>query len=80
MHKTAHAKSQVKSSPSSILAGSKTNEIDSKLSRTVLGTITCLTALIGIWGIICLFSGLLMSGGIVDLGTEWVSAVLGLER
>jgi hypothetical protein len=80
MQKTTHVQSKVKPPSSSILAEGKSGEIDNKINRTVLGTITCLTALIGIWGVVCLIAGLLMSGGLLELGTGWITAVLGLER
>lgn len=78
MQKTVHVSQQVKSSSSSILSESKSSEIDNKISRTVLATLTCLTALIGIWGIVCLSAGVFMSGGFVEIGTKWITAVLGL--
>ena len=40
--------------------------------------ITLLASLVGIWGLVCLLSGLMHSSGPGGLGTGWVSAVLGL--
>ena len=78
MQKTDHVSSQVKPASSSIQAERKSSEIGNKISRTMLTTLTCLTALIGIWGIVCLSAGLFMSGGFIEVGTKWITAVLGL--
>lgn len=40
--------------------------------------ITLLAGLVGIWGILCLVSGLFHSGGLGRLGTNWISAILGI--
>ena len=40
--------------------------------------ITLLAGLVGIWGLMCLLSGLTHSGGLASLGTNWISAILGI--
>ena len=42
-----------------------------------VGVITVLAALIGIWGIACLFGGIVESGGIGELLNGYLSAVTG---
>ncbi len=42
-----------------------------------IGVITVLAALIGIWGIACLFGGIVQSGGIGELINGYLSAVTG---
>jgi len=78
MQKTAHNPSQTKESAPISSSKSDLYELNSKLSKIAIGTITCLTALIGIWSLVCLAVGLLGSGGLIELGTEWLYAVLGL--
>jgi hypothetical protein len=40
--------------------------------------IALLAGLVGIWGLLCLVSGLCHSGGLGRLGTNWISAILGI--
>ena len=42
-----------------------------------IGVITVLAALIGIWGIACLFGGIVQSGGIGELLNGYLSAITG---
>ncbi|MDG4474974.1 hypothetical protein [Thiovibrio frasassiensis] len=37
-----------------------------------------LAAIVGLWGLVNLFSGILQSGGVAELGLEWFNAVLGM--
>lgn len=46
-------------------------------SEVGMGVILVLAALIGIWGIVCLFGGIVNSGGIGELLNGWLSAVTG---
>jgi hypothetical protein len=43
-----------------------------------INSLAVLTGLVGIWGLLCLVSGLLQSGGFYNLSAEWMSAVFGL--
>lgn len=42
-----------------------------------IGVISILAALIGIWGLACLFGGIVQSGGIAELVNGFISAVTG---
>lgn len=46
-------------------------------SEVGIGVITVLAALIGIWGIACLFGGIVQSGGVGELVNGFISAVTG---
>lgn len=76
--KTNHA--QTKSRPVPLLTRSTddTIDLDVKINKTVIGVIVILSALIGIWGFLCLATGCIMSENVLELGSEWFSAVTGL--
>lgn len=71
-----------KESPSarSSAKGHESVNVDFKVSKTIIIAIASLSALVGIWGLICLATGCIMSGNLIDLGKEWFSAVTGLGR
>ncbi len=47
------------------------------MSLAGITVVIALASLIGLWGLTCLASGLIKSGGIIGLGASWISAVFG---
>jgi len=64
--------------PASTRSSNEAIDLDYKISKTAIGVIAILSALIGIWGFLCLATGCIMSGNLLELGSEWFSAVTGL--
>ena len=76
--KTTSVLSKVRSSAPSTHSQKEAVDLDYKISRTVIGIIALLSAFIGIWGLVCLTAGFLMSGDLIELGAGWFSAIIGL--
>ena len=53
-------------------------EVEYRVSKTAIGIIAVLSAFIGIWGLVCLASGFLMCSDLIELGSNWFSAIMGL--
>ena len=47
------------------------------MSLAGITVVIALASLIGLWGLTCLASGLMKSGGVIGLGASWISAVFG---
>jgi len=54
------------------------NKIGRDTAEVGVGVIMVLAALIGIWGIACLFGGIVQGGGIAELVNGFISAVTGV--
>ena len=52
-------------------------DLEFRISKTAIGIIAILSAFIGIWGLVCLTSGFLMSNDLFELGSNWFSAIMG---
>ena len=57
---------------------STANKMGRDAAEVGVGVIMVLAALIGIWGIACLFGGIVQSGGIAGLVNGFISAVTGV--
>ena len=57
---------------------STVNKMGRDTAEVGVGVIMILAALIGIWGIACLFGGIVQSGGIAELVNGFISAVTGV--
>lgn len=59
--------------------GGSNNQADmgDDISLAGMTVVIALASLMGLWGLTCLFSGLIKSGGIIGLGASWISAVFG---
>ena len=57
---------------------STVNKMGRDAEEVGIGVIMVLAALIGIWGIACLFGGIVQSGGIAELVNGFISAVTGV--
>ena len=57
---------------------STVNKMGRDTAEVGVGVIMVLAALIGIWGIACLFGGIVQSGGIAELVNGFISAVTGV--
>ena len=57
---------------------STVNKMGRDATEVGVGVIMVLAALIGIWGIACLFGGIVQSGGIAELVNGFLSAVTGV--
>ena len=57
---------------------STVNKMGRDAAEVGIGVIMVLAALIGIWGIACLFGGIVQSGGIAELVNGFISAVTGV--
>lgn len=53
------------------------NAIEQEVNNVAIGVILTLAAMIGIWGVACLLSGVVGSDGVVALVQSWFSAVNG---
>ena len=51
-------------------------EIQEGVMQAAMGVMIVAAALVGIWGFISLFGGI-QSGGLLELGRDWLSAVNG---
>lgn len=51
------------------------DQIATGVSQASLGVITCLAALIGLWGLTCLLSGLSKGGGLLDAMKGYLTAI-----
>jgi hypothetical protein len=76
--KTSHIQTKPRPVNASARAHSDAVDLEFKISKTALGIIAVLSAFIGIWGLVCLTSGFLMSSDIFELGSNWFTAVMGL--
>ncbi len=56
---------------------STVNKMGRDATEVGVGVIMVLAALIGIWGVACLFGGIVQSGGIAELVNGFLSAVIG---
>ncbi|MCL7487968.1 MAG: hypothetical protein M8357_07330 [Desulfobulbaceae bacterium] len=54
-----------------------TDKMGRDASEVGIGVIMVLAALIGIWGIACLFGGIIQSGGVSELINGYLAAVTG---
>jgi hypothetical protein len=45
------------------------------ISQVGIGLILSLAALVGLWGLASFFSGIVSSGGLLDLARDWLTAV-----
>ncbi|MBU0481791.1 MAG: hypothetical protein KKG47_11900 [Proteobacteria bacterium] len=52
-------------------------ELQEGVMQVAMGLLIATAAAIGIWGLVSLFSGITMTGGILDMITGWMSAVTG---
>ncbi|PLX50756.1 MAG: hypothetical protein C0613_02935 [Desulfobulbaceae bacterium] len=48
------------------------------MSLAGLTIVVVLATFIGLWGISCLASGLIKGGGLIGLGSAWLSAIFGM--
>lgn len=71
------AKTQVKQGQVALHGNSRRADTGDDMSLAGITVVIALASLIGVWGITCLASGLVKSGGIIGLGVAWVSAVFG---
>lgn len=76
--KTTPVLTKVRSSSPSIHSQKEAVDLDYKVSRTVIAILALLSAFIGIWGLVCITAGFLMTGDLIDLGASWFSAIIGL--
>jgi hypothetical protein len=51
---------------------------DNDMANGMMIIVVGLASMIGIWGFSCIASGLFHSGGLIQLGSKWVSAVFGM--
>ncbi len=52
-------------------------ELSEEISRVGVRVFMVLATLIGLWGLLCLASGLKLCGGVSALAADWLSCVLG---
>lgn len=45
------------------------------VSRMGIGVIVSMAGLVGMWGLVCLVSGIARSGGLLDLARNWLIAI-----
>jgi hypothetical protein len=57
---------------------STVNKMGRDVAEVGVGVIAVLAAMIGIWGIACLFGGIVQGGGIAELVNGFISAVTGV--
>lgn len=76
--KTAPVRTKARSPAHASQAKNESADVTFNVSKTLIGIITILSLLIGVWGLVCLVSGCLMTGDLVELVSEWFSAVIGL--
>lgn len=48
------------------------------ISQVGIGVIVTLAALIGIWGVACLFGGINQDGNLMEMARGWLTAVTGM--
>ncbi len=51
--------------------------IEKEVNTVAIGVMMTMAALIGVWGIACIFCGLAGSEGITDFAQSWITAVTG---
>ena len=54
-----------------------TVDLPEGVSRVGAGVLMVLAALIGVWGILCLASGIRVCGGVSALAAKWLASILG---
>lgn len=56
----------------------KTNAetVSCTVGKSLVGTVSCFTMAIGVWGTVCLFSGIINAGGIFSLTSNYLSAIM----
>ena len=52
-------------------------EIQEGVMQVAMGLLIATAAIVGIWGLVSLFAGISMEGGILDMITGWINAVSG---
>ncbi len=55
-----------------------TTNLESETSKILMMVLGVFAALIGIWGIACLISGIQSCENLIDLGKSWFTAVTGI--
>ncbi|MEN8258413.1 MAG: hypothetical protein ABFS09_11185 [Thermodesulfobacteriota bacterium] len=69
--------SKVRNDQAALDGNSHRAEMGDDMGLAGITVVIALASLIGLWGLSCLASGLIKSGGIIGLGTSWISAVFG---
>lgn len=76
--KTTYIRTNARPATPSTRSYKEAVDLEFRISKTVIGIIAILSAFIGIWGLVCLTAGCLMSGDLIELGANWFSAITGL--
>ena len=53
------------------------SSVEKEASNVAMAVIVIMAALVGIWGIACLYGGLAGAHGATDLARNWIGAVMG---
>ncbi len=77
MISTTNTKTKNDSATYNTTSGNADNIADNVNNVTFI-ILICLAGIIGLWGFLSLIAGLVYSGGILDLASEWLGAVIGL--
>ncbi len=71
------SKTQMKHGQAVMHGDSHRADTGDDMSLAGITVVISLASLIGVWGLACLASALVQSGGVLGLGVAWVSAVFG---
>lgn len=53
------------------------SQVDEQIMKVGLGVIGASSCVIGLWAAVCLASGMIASGGPLNLISNWITAVVG---
>jgi len=53
-------------------------DIQDGVMQAALGAVALTAALVGIWGLLSLFGGIVLGGGVMEMARGWISAVGGM--
>ena len=66
---------QTKSDRTAKLETTSFDQMATGVSQASFGVIACLAALIGVWGLVCLLSGLSRNGGLIEAMKGYLTAI-----
>ena len=52
-------------------------EVQEGVMQVAMGILVVTAAIVGIWGLVSLFAGISMEGGVLDMVNGWMNAVTG---
>ena len=53
-------------------------DVQDGVMQAALGAVALIAALVGVWGLLSLFGGIALGGGVMEMARGWISAIGGM--